>query len=386
MRKRIYLDNAATTPLDERVFQKMLPYIRDNFGNPSSIHSYGREVRIAIEEARETIADIINADPSEIYFFSSGTEANNFALFGIAKTEFQDSGKNKIISSKAEHKCVLEPIEQLAENGFNTNILEVLPDSTVSPDTLSANIDSNASTVSLMHINNETGGINQIKELAKIAHDAGAWFHTDAVQSFGKTGIDVKDLGVDSISVSAHKIFGPKGSAFTFAKSGTPLSPMIFGGSQERNRRGGTENSAAIIGMAEAAKIAVNEMEQNYEFVKNLKSLFCERILNSGIEGVSLNSEEYFSPYIISLTLTADVYNTDAEALLMYLDINGIAASNGAACTSGTLKPSHVILASGKSVGEANGTIRFSLSPRNTDEEIKEATEIIIKMCRNFRL
>lgn len=386
MRKRTYLDNAATTPLDERVFQKMLPLLKENFGNPSSIHSYGREVRIAVEEARETIADIINADASEIYFFSSGTEANNFALFGIASTEFSDSGKNKIITSQAEHKCILEPVEQLAEKGFNTEVLNVLQQSTVSSQKLGASIDKETSLVSLMHINNETGGVNPIQELAKISHDSGAWFHTDAVQSFGKTKINVKELGVDAISVSAHKFFGPKGAAFTYAKSGTPLSPMIFGGSQERNRRGGTENPAAIIGMAEAAKIAVNEMEQNYEHVESLKSLFCERVLNAGFGGISLNSEEYYSPYIISLTLSADVYNTDAEALLMYLDINGIAASNGAACTSGTLKPSHVIMATGKSVGDANGTIRFSLSPLNTLEEIETATEIIAKMCKNFKL
>jgi len=383
---KVYLDNAATTPLDKRVFNKMLPYLRENFGNPSSIHSFGRTTRIAIEDARETIASTINADPGEIYFTSNGTEANNLAILGIAQAEAEDSDRKRILSTAAEHQCILEPLNHLGELGFDFTLLPVEKDSTLSPALLSQSLTPETSLVSVIHFNNETGGKNDIKELARLTKNNNTFFHTDAVQSYGKTPIDVRELKIDSLSVSAHKFFGPKGAGFTFAKSGTPLSPMILGGSQERNRRGGTENPAAIIGMAEAAKLAIEFMDQNLEIVTKLKSRFVECILNSGIKNISLNIGDNYSPYIISLTFDSNYYNNDAEAMLMYLDINGIAASNGAACTSGTLKPSHVILASGKSKNDASGTIRFSLSPLNTIDEIDYTCGILNKMAANFSL
>lgn len=384
--RKVYLDNAATTPLDERVFNKMLLFLRENFGNPSSIHSFGRTTRIAIEDARETIASIINADPGEIYFTSNGTEANNLAILGIAQAEEEDSDRKRILSTVAEHQCILEPLNHLGELGFDFTLLPVAKDTTLSGEILTQSLSPDTSLVSVIHYNNETGGINDIRELCSLAKKNNSFFHTDAVQSFGKTPIDVRELKVDSLSVSAHKFFGPKGAGFTFAKSGTPLSPMILGGSQERNRRGGTENPAAIIGMAEAAKLAVNSIEQNLEIVTKLKSRFVEYLLNSGIKNISLNVGDNYSPYIISLTFNSEYYNNDAEAMLMYLDINGVAASNGAACTSGTLKPSHVIMASGKSKKDASGTIRFSLSPLNTIDEIDYTCDILNKMAANFSL
>lgn len=384
--KKVYLDNAATTPLHPEVFEKMKPFLTGSFGNPSSIHSFGREVRIALEDARETIANIINADPGEIYFTSNGTEANNLALFGIALTEREDSGKNHILTTTAEHQCVLEPFENLDKLGFTMSLLPVNNFTQLELSTLKGNITDATSLVSAIHINNETGSVNDIKSLAQLARESGTWFHTDAVQSFGKVKIDVKDLGIHSLSVSGHKFFGPKGSGFTWAKSGTPLQPMIYGGSQERNRRGGTENPPAIIGMAEAATIAVRDMDKNNEKVKNLKNRFCEIIKNHEANGITLNSDESFSPYIISMTMSPEFFNNDAESILMYLDINGVAASNGAACTSGTLKPSHVIMASGKSAGEASGTIRFSLSPLNNIDEIDYAANVVKKLINNFRL
>jgi cysteine desulfurase len=236
-----------------------------------------------------------------------------------------------------------------------------------------------------MLVNNETGSINQIKKLNGIVKSHNAYFFTDAVQGFGKIPIDVGDMNMDSLSASGHKIYGPKGVGILFAKSGTPLSPLIFGGSQERNRRAGTENAAGIIGLAEAVKIANNDMEQNYKIVSDLNQRFSEGIKSFPANEILINSPEDSSPYITSITFNDACFNNDAEAMLMYLDINGIAASNGAACTSGTLNPSHVIMSMGRSEEYANGTFRFSFSPENTADEIDYTLEILDGMRKKFR-
>ena len=381
---KVYFDNAATTPLHPEVYKKMIPFLNEFYGNPSSIHSFGRKTRVAIERARETAADFINADAGEIYFMSGGTEANNFPIFGIAKTELKESGKNKIITSNTEHKCILDSFAELENSGFETEYLSTDNCGKIKYEYLSEKIDSNTSLVSLIHINNETGVVNDIARLAKIKEHSELFFHTDAVQSFGKVKIDVKKLNVDSLSASAHKINGPKGIGLTFAKSGTPLSPMIFGGSQERNRRGGTENVPAIIGFAEAIKIAERNMDEDLEKVTAIKNKFYAGVKSIG-ENISVNCLENSSPYILSLTLDSEFYNNDAEALLMFLDINGIAASNGAACTSGTLKPSHVITAMGKSTKDASGTIRFSFGAQNNLDEIDYMLEVLSKLEKRFR-
>jgi cysteine desulfurase len=266
---RVYFDNAATTPVHPKVFEAMRPFLMEEFGNPSSIHSFGRTVRVAIEEARETVADLINASPSEIYFTSGGTEANNFAIFGISKTEFAESKRNKIITSKVEHHCVLDSFHELENEGFNVHYLDVNSESRIPLSSLNEIADKDTSLLSLMHINNETGAINPIKDMAQYANSKNIFFHTDAVQSFGKIQIDVKKLGVDSLCGSAHKINGPKGTGFAFVKSGTPVSPLLIGGSQERNRRGGTENVAGIAGFAEAIRVAKETIQQNYDHAKN---------------------------------------------------------------------------------------------------------------------
>lgn len=382
---KVYFDNAATTPIHPQVLEKMNPFLTDNFGNASSIHSYGRKARVAIEEARETVASFINANPSEIYFTSGGTEANNFSVFGIAKTEFEESKKNKIITSKAEHHCVLDSSEELAKIGFDVHKSEVDSDSCVNVEDLRNLIDEKTSLVSLIHINNETGAVNPIKEISPLLKGKGISFHSDAVQSFGKVPIDVRDLRVDSICGSGHKINGPKGIGFAFVKSGTPLSPIIFGGSQERNRRGGTENVAAIVGLVEAIRIAKKNMQKNEIHVKQIRQKFLNGILSIDSEGLRINGGENSSPYILSITLRSEFYKNDSEAMLMYLDIHGIAASNGAACTSGTLKPSHVILASGNNVEDANGTIRFSFGAQNTSEEVDYTLDVIMKMIKKFK-
>jgi len=381
---KIYFDNAATTPLHPKVLEAMLPYLNEDFGNPSSIHSFGRKVRVEIENARETVAGFINADAGEIYFTSCGTEANNLAIFGIAKTEFSESGRNKIITSKGEHHAVLNAFEQLADEGFNSFYSGLTPSTNCDINDLYSQID-NASLISLIHINNETGSINDIEEISSRIKNKNLYLHSDAVQSFGKIQIDVKKLGVSALSGSGHKIRGPKGIGFAYIKSGTPLSPMIVGGSQERNRRAGTENVAGIIGLKTAIEIAGAEMDDNYKKVSVIKSNFMDGLKSIDSTGLLINGGDNVSPYVLSVTFSQDIYNVDSESMLMFLDINGIAASNGSACTSGTLKPSHVIINSGRSVKDAEGTIRFSFGAQNNEDEVERALDVIQKMAGKFK-
>jgi len=381
---KIYFDNAATTPIHPKVKEKILPYLSDYFGNPSSIHSYGRIIRVAIEEAREIIADFINADASEIYFTSGGTEADNFAIFGISKTEFTESGRNKIITSKSEHHAVLDSFEELGKSGFNTEYVGVNQYAQLNVSELEKTLDSGTSLVAAMHTNNETGALNSIRSITELTKRNKSYIHVDAVQGFAKNRIDVKNFGFDSMAASAHKFYGPKGVGFLYAKSGTPLSPLLYGGSQERNRRGGTENIVGIVGLAEAVKIADLEMETNNQIVSDLKKYFIEGINSISLDEFDINTKEDTSPYILSVTLKSEYYRVDPEAMLMFLDINGVAASNGAACTSGTLKPSHVMLSAGKSIEDASGTIRFSFNPNNTKSEIDYTIDVLKKLRPNF--
>ena len=382
---KIYFDNAATTPLHKEVLNAMLPYLSEDYGNPSSIHSYGRKIHVNIEEAREVIAEFINADAGEIYFNSGGTEAINFPILGIAKTDFEDRGKDHIITSQLEHHAVLETARELEKSGFEISFLKNSNDGIIDNESIKDITNPSTTLISLMHVNNETGIINDLRKAKQISSDTGVYFHSDMVQSFGKIKIDVKDFGVDSISASAHKIYGPKGIGFTWVKSGTPLSSLHFGGSQERSRRGGTENVAGIIGLAQAVKIAEKEMQSNYEIVLNLKEHFVKSITSIDNEFITVNGAGETSPYILSITLSAKKYANDAEAMLIYLDINGIAASNGSACSSGTLKPSHVMLGMGKSEADAYGTIRFSFNPKNTIEEVDYTLDILKKMTDKFK-
>jgi cysteine desulfurase len=381
---KVYFDNAATTPVNPKVIEKMLPYYNEFFGNPSSIHSFGRKVRVAVEEARETLADFIGADPSEVYFTGSGTEAINFSLIGIAKTNLIDSNKNKIISGNAEHQAVIESFKSLEQQGFSSTTVKSKINGKVNIEEYNRNVES-SSLVSFMHVNNVLGSINDIKYLGKIAHEHGAIFHTDAVQSFGKIKIDVNKLGVDSLSASGHKIYGPKGIGMAYVRRETPIAPLLLGGSQERNRRGGTENVAGIIGFAEAVNQLKDKIDYNFTYAANIKNRFIDGLSTIDNKGITVNGRDNSSPYILSITFNEEYYNNDAEAMLMYLDINGIAASGGAACTSGTLKPSHAILAIGHSVLSASGTIRFSFGSQNTVEEVDYTLDIIKNMSDKFK-
>ena len=382
--KQLYFDNAATTPLHPKVFEKMRHFLTEDFGNPSSIHTYGRKTRVAIEEAREIIADFINADASEIYFTSGGTEANNFVINGISKTELVESKRNEVITSKAEHHSVLDTVHELEKEGFYIRSMNVNKNTLIDSKTIIDSLSEKTSMISLMHVNNETGSVNDIKGISSIVKQKNIYFHTDAVQSFGKLKIDVKELGVDSLTGSAHKINGPKGTGFAYVKSGTPLSPLIYGGSQERNRRGGTENVAGIIGLAEAVKIRKEIMDDALMHVHKLRNEFVDIIRSIDSENIFINGGDNSLPYILSTTLSSKKYKVDPEAMLIFLDINGLAVSNGSACTSGTVKASHVILASGYSNEDAAGTIRFSFGLQNSLEEIKLAGDIFSKMLKKF--
>lgn len=377
---KIYLDNAATTKVHPRVLEKMLPYLGENFGNPSSIHSFGRKSRVAIEDSREIIADFINSDPSELYFTSCGTESNNFIINGIAKTEFNESGRNHIITSAGDHKAVLYPIEKLLDQGYVSSTIPTEQNFHFNKEKLFKAVTEQTSLISLIHVNNETGSINDIKEWSSKFNNI--YIHTDAVQSFGKINIDVKDLGIHSLSASAHKLYGPKGIGLAYIKSGTPMDSFMHGGGQERNRRAGTENVASIVGFAEAVQIAKENLIENYKKVESLKNYFLNGIISNGIQGISQNSPEKSSPYILSCTFDPSLYKNDSEAILMFMDINGIAVSSGSACASGTLKPSHVILSAGFSEEYANGTVRFSFTADNTIEEM-DYTIIVLKKLAN---
>jgi cysteine desulfurase len=382
---KVYFDNAATTQIHPKVLEVMNKYLTEEFGNPSSTHSYGRKTRVAIEESRETVANFIGADPSEIYFTSGGTEANNFALFGIAKTNFAETKREKIIVSKVEHHSIYDSAEQLKSIGFNSEFVEVDKSTKINIEELTNLLDENSSLISIIHVNNETGAINEIPALAGIAKKNGVYIHTDAVQSMAKIPINVKEMNVDSLTASAHKINGPKGIGFAYVKSGTPINPLIYGGSQERNRRGGTENVPAIAGFAQAIKIAELNMNDSYQHIKKIKDVFVKGIKEIDKTGININGGQNAIPYILSITFLSNFYRNDAEAILMYLDINGIAVSNGAACTSGTFKPSHVILASGYSEEDARGTIRFSFSAQNTLSEVSYVLEVLQKLTKKFR-
>ena len=381
---KVYFDNAASTKIHPKVLEKMLPYLKDDYGNPSSFHSIGRKTRVAIEEAREIAADFVGAIPSEIYFTSSGTESINFALNGIAKTNLNETRKNQLITTSVEHKAVLEKHNDLQNNGYDVEILSVNSDSSIDVNSIESTLTDNTSLVSVIYTNNETGTINDIENISRKLSAEDLYFFTDAVQAFGKIKFDVNDLAIHSFSASAHKIYGPKGMGLLYVKSGTPLSPLLYGGSQERDRRAGTENVAGIVGFAEAIKIANEEMVDNYLKVENIKSFFAENIINQFGNKIEINGGDNTSPYILSVTFKSEFFNNDSEGMLMFLDINGVSASQGSACNSGILNPSHVILRMGKTTGNANGTMRFSFSPKNTLEEVEYTLEVLAKLSKNF--
>lgn len=377
--RKIYFDHSATTPVDQRVVEAMIPYMSEKFGNASSIHLFGREARVALEEAREQIAEFCGAHANEIYFTSGGTEADNMALQGIARQYWGQ--KKHIISSKIEHHAVLHTCESLEKFGFEVSYVKPDKYGMITAEAVREHIRDNTVLISVMHANNEIGTINPIDEIGELARERGILFHTDAVQSFGKLPIDLSKLPVDLLAVSAHKIYGPKGVGMLFIRRGVKIQPITFGGSHERNRRPGTENVPGIIGFAKAVEICKNESEGHEQRIRALRDGFWEKI-QQRIPDVILNGHpEKRLAGLLNVTFSG----IEGEAILLSLDLKGIAASSGSACTSGSTEPSHVLAAMGVKPELARASIRFSLGRSNTEEEIDYAVDALEEIVSRLR-
>jgi cysteine desulfurase len=348
--QRIYLDYSATTPIDPDVTEAMLPYFTRSFGNASSIHSFGRETKIQLEESREKIARAIGAKPGEVFFTSGGTEADNHALFGVAHAAKRAHGKNHIIVSSVEHHAVLRSAEYLGHNGFEVTLLPVDEFGKVGPDDVRAAITPRTSLVSVMHANNEIGTIQPVEEIAEIVHDHGIVFHSDTVQSAGKIPINVDTLSVDMLAISAHKLYGPKGIGAIYIRKGIDVDSYLHGGAQERNRRAGTENIPLIVGFARAMEISQREMEKNAVHMNGLKKEL-KRLLSERFDAILFNGHPTDAlPNIVNVSFDSARLDIDGEALLLNMDLHGVAVTSGSACSSGSLEPSHVLHAIGRDV------------------------------------
>jgi cysteine desulfurase len=360
----IYLDNAATTRLDDEVIEAMIPYMREHFGNPSSIHAYGRVTRAAIEKARKTISSLLNVSPAEIFFTSGGTEANNMALVNSIK----DYDLKHAITSPTEHHAVLHTLEALAHSGkIKLSLVNIDAQGRIDLNHLEELLQNNSrSIVSLMHANNEIGTKLQLKEVAEIVKKYDGLYHSDTVQTMGHYRFDLQDVPVDFINCAAHKFHGPKGVGFIYIKAGSKIQPFIHGGAQERNMRGGTENLYGIIGLAKAMEIAYRDLEEHQSYVSNLKQYMIQKLVET-IPGIAFNGDISDNSLYTVLNVSFPE-NQIGEMLLFSLDINGIAASGGSACSSGTDVGSHVLRALNTDSRRAN--IRFSFSKYNTIEEI----------------
>jgi len=377
--KRIYLDYAATTPTHPEVVKAMLPYFTDAFGNPSSIHSYGQEAKGAIEEARAKVADLIAARDEELVFTSGGTEADNFALKGIAYAN--ESKGNHIITSSIEHHAVIETCKFLEKRGFRVTYLPVDEYGLVNPDDISKAITEKTILISVMLANNEVGTIEPIAEIAKIAKEAGVYFHTDAVQAVGHIPVNVAELGVDLLSMSAHKFYGPKGVGALYIRKGTKLTNFIHGGDQERKRRASTENVPGIIGFAKAAELTQQGMNEETKRLTCLRDRLVKGLLER-IDHTRLNGHPLMRlPNNINLSFAF----VEGESMLLNLDLEGICASTGSACTSSSLEPSHILLAMGISHEQAHGSLRFSLGKWTTEEDVERVLDVLPNIITKLR-
>ena len=376
--ERIYFDHAATTPVDARVLQKMLPYFTDNFGNPNSQHWFGRRSVTAVDEARDLVASLIGAKPSEIYFTSGGTESDNWAIRGAAHAR-AEKGKHLIISA-VEHPAMITTAKELEKEGFEISLAPVDEYGRVDVKKLKALLREDTTFVGVMTANNEVGTIQPVAEISKLCKERGILFFTDAVQAAGALKIDVKDPAVDLLSFSGHKFYGPKGVGVLYIRSGLKLGKIITGGHQERTMRGGTTNVPAIVGLAEALRLAQEEREQNAAYVSSLRDRFISRVLHE-IPFVKLNGHPQER---LPANANFSFRYIEGESLLFSLDLAGIAVSSGSACSSGSLEPSHVLLAMGLSEGLAHGSVRFSFGKDNTIDQIDYAVdklkEIVLKL------
>ncbi len=378
MRRR-YLDYAATTPTHPEVIKAMLPYFTDAFGNPSSIHSYGQEAKGAAEEARVKVANLINARDEEIVFTSGGTEADNFAIKGVAFAN--ENRGNHIITSPIEHHAVIETCKFLERRGFRITCLSVDEYGLVHPHDVKKAITDKTTLISVMHANNEIGTIAPIAEIGKVAKEAGICFHTDAVQTVGHIPVDVDELEVDLLSMSAHKLYGPKGVGALYVRKGTKLAPFMHGGEQERKRRASTENVPGIVGFGKAAELARQEISEEAERLTCLRDQLVTG-LQERIEHVRLNGHPTMRlPNNINLSIDY----VEGESMVLNLDLEGICVSTGSACSSSSLEPSHVLLATNLSHEQAHGSLRFSLGKWTTEEDIERVLDILPNIITKLR-
>ncbi len=373
----IYLDNAASTPVHEKVIEEMIPYFKEQYGNPSSIHKYGRLANIAIQNARKRIASLINAESSEILITSGGTESNNTALYGIAR---HNKGKH-IITSSIEHDAILEPCKRLEEEGFQITYLPVDTYGLVNPEDVEKEISSDTCLVSIMFANNEVGTIQPIAEIGKITQKKRVVFHTDAIQAIGKTPVNVKELGIDLLSISSHKINGPKGVGALYIRKGVKIDPLILGGGQENGLRSGTENVASIVGFGMACQLANDNIVQNQEHFRKLGMKLITDILKE-IPHTKLNGHpKKRIPNNIHFTFLG----VNGEDLIIKLDENKVAASTGSACSVKVQKASHVLRAMRFSHEQITGSLRLTIGITNTEEEINETVQVLKKVVKELR-
>ena len=377
--RKVYLDNAATTALSPKVLEKMMPYLTDTYGNASSPHSFGQVARIGVEHAREQVARAINADPSEIVFTGCGTESDNTVLFGVAE-RYAKKGDH-IITTNVEHHAILHSCAALEKKGIKVTYLPVDKDGLVTPEQVRDAITDKTILVSVMFANNEVGTIMPIPEIAAVCHEKGVLFHTDAVQAAGHVPIDVKAMGIDMLSISGHKFHGPKGVGVLYERKGIRLPSYIIGGEQEKGRRAGTENVAGIVGLGEALELAVTNMSETSARMTRMRDRLIEGI-EATIPEVKLNGHRTKR---LPNNVNFSIKYIEGESILLMLDMAGIAASSGSACTSGSLDPSHVLLALGLTHEVAHGSVRMTLGDNTTDEDIDYVLETLPKVAHRLR-
>ena len=378
--RQVYMDYSATTPVKKEVLDAMVPYFTEHYGNPSSLYTIGLESKNAISKARQQVASLIGADEKEIFFTACGTESDNWALFGV--TDVKKKKGNHIITTKIEHHAILHSCQFLEKHGFDVTYLDVNSDGLVNPEDLKAAITDQTVLVSIMMVNNEVGTVEPIKELVKVTKEKNKdiVFHTDAVQGLGNVHIDVKDLGVDLMSMSAHKIYGPKGTGALFVRKGVRLSNYIHGGAQENKHRAGTENLAGIVGFGKAAEIAEKTLDEHIKHSSSLRDYFVQQVLEKIPDTYVNGTMERRHPGNANITFKY----IEGESILLLLDSKGVYVSTGSACSSASLTPSHVLTALGVPVEMIHGTVRFSIGDFTTKEDIDyvvgELTEIVAKL------
>ena len=381
--RRVYLDHTATTPVDERVLSAMTPFFAGTFGNASSTHRFGQDARAALDESRSRLAGLIGAQEGEVFFVSGGTEADNHALKGVA-WEARKDGRNHIIATKAEHHAVLDTCEFLKAQAYGVTLLDVDGNGMVDPGDVAKAITPRTALISVMHVNNEVGTINPVGEIAHIARDHGIPFHSDTVQSFGKLPVAADELSVDILSLSAHKIYGPKGIGVLYMRRGLRAVRLIHGGGQERGRRAGTENVPLAVGFARAAEIADEERTGEWDRLNGLRGAF-RAMLEDRFPFIIFNGHpERSVPHILSVSFPADRIELDGESLLFSLDLAGIAAASGSACTSGSVEASHVLLAMGRDERTARASIRFSLGRGTKLEDLQYTADSLAGIVKRI--